>query len=545
MRIVIIGAGIAGLSSYLFLVKHLLNDIAEAHTICIYEAYDIRQDVSDHLEETDSQSDSESTFASKAIGNAIGLGKNGLAVLSRIGDNGEVLRRVQNMGQPVAKWKMGTARGWTIANANVTSPSQDDKGASIADTVMVARQVVWEILRDEVLKHNREAVRTRKVIKTESLQNGKVLLEFQDGSGDTADVLIGADGLRSIVRRTMFENSNDFETQTWPNWLFGRPQRKKDYITPHYEGLTGLGGFVPSEVLEQSGFQAGSMAITFGPNGFFGHGYIGDISQRVNTPTKSVSRPNNVGPVAAWWSTFSSPTPNPFQIHDTPNITASTPGIKTTFDKIAALASLLDRHKSWSDPTIKAILAYVSENRTIEHTYPTYTTPELPTWTNHPANTILIGDAAHALQPSSGQGACQALEDAESLALFLSHYLRAFTCAATPSTSSAAPQLLHKRQAAAVSTALTSFVRFRKPRLAKIYKQSQRMSSMKADMNLVQEYVMYGFIWLATKLPMWKRYNEELFEYDLPRQVRIAVAEGVIRGCEIDVCGGGTVEMDR
>ncbi|KAJ9653814.1 hypothetical protein H2198_007042 [Neophaeococcomyces mojaviensis] len=517
MRIVIIGAGIAGLGSYLFLLKHLLHDDPNAHSINIYESYDIRRDVSTNSEEVNVQPSGEPLFTPKAIGNAIGIGKNGLAVLSRIGKDEEVLKKIQAVGQPVTKWKMGTARGWTIVDAAVSSTRKDDR--TIADTVMIARQVAWEVLRDEVLNHNPGAVIKKKVIKLDSLPSGKILLEFEGGSDDTADLVIGADGLRSIVRRTMFDNTNDFEAQTWSDRLLGRPKKKKDYITPHYEGLTGLGGFVPSEILKQTGFQRGSMAITFGPNGFFGHGYIGDVTNQSSTASDSVSQPDGVGPVAAWWSTFSSKSPVPFQQHNTPSSTASTPGVSTKFDKEAALSSLVNRHKFWRDPTIKAILKYVSEKGTIEHTYPTYTTPELPTW-QHNGNLVLIGDAAHALQPSSGQGACQALEDAESLALFLKHHLQSAKIASITD-----PTRLQANERDAVNRALTSFVLLRKPRIAKIYKQSQKMSKMKSDVNVVVEFLMYFFIWLATKFQTWKQYNDELFEYDVPAEVAMAIHE--------------------
>lgn len=44
----------------------------------------------------------------------------------------------------------------------------------------------------------------------------------------------------------------------------------------------------------------------------------------------------------------------------------------------------------------------------------------LPTWTR--GRVILVGDAAHAMLPTQGQGASQAIEDAEALGEFLNHF---------------------------------------------------------------------------------------------------------------------------
>ncbi|KJZ70843.1 hypothetical protein HIM_09757 [Hirsutella minnesotensis 3608] len=45
-----------------------------------------------------------------------------------------------------------------------------------------------------------------------------------------------------------------------------------------------------------------------------------------------------------------------------------------------------------------------------------------PTWERD--GVVLMGDAAHALPPTSGLGSSQALEDAEAFVLFLSHHMR-------------------------------------------------------------------------------------------------------------------------
>ena len=51
--------------------------------------------------------------------------------------------------------------------------------------------------------------------------------------------------------------------------------------------------------------------------------------------------------------------------------------------------------------------------------YRAYTTPSLSSWKFLSDRVILIGDAAHAISPSGGQGAAIAFEDGESLAYAL------------------------------------------------------------------------------------------------------------------------------
>ncbi len=75
---------------------------------------------------------------------------------------------------------------------------------------------------------------------------------------------------------------------------------------------------------------------------------------------------------------------------------------------------LHQRFQSWPDP-VRAVLKCCDEaslNRIFVHDL-----DPLPYW--HRGNVLIIGDAAHAPLPTSGQGACQALEDAWHLARLL------------------------------------------------------------------------------------------------------------------------------
>ncbi|MCO7188175.1 MULTISPECIES: FAD-dependent monooxygenase [unclassified Pseudoalteromonas] len=78
---------------------------------------------------------------------------------------------------------------------------------------------------------------------------------------------------------------------------------------------------------------------------------------------------------------------------------------------------LNQRFSSWAEPVRSVLKAADTDaiQRIFVHDLDT-----LPYW--HRDNVVLIGDAAHASLPTSGQGACQALEDAWHLAGLISKY---------------------------------------------------------------------------------------------------------------------------
>ena len=490
MKIIIIGAGISGLSTYLFLRKYLDN--FEEHHIRIYEAYDT--DLNSHRQISKSQldtfystcntqrpsPDTEASHSFLALGAGLGLGENGLNVLKHYSQ--DLHDKTVKAGAPVSHWTMSNQRGWTLGKVPVT---QDSESRAVGN-IMIRRHSLWLCLREEFEEAGGVVERQSIASVVPRTSSGKCIVTFKDGSlAEEADLIVGADGLRSIVRKAIFTTSPTVEPQ-------GSYQKDHQYIEPHYEGLVGVGGFVSSYLLEEGGAISGEMTIIFGANGFFG---CGNVTSNSTEQTEANSE------MTAWWSTYPSP---------------SVPDWKDPAAIEHAKSQLKERHKHWKNPVVHKII----EEARVDSVWPTFTTPLLPRWSRD--GLVLIGDAAHCLQPSSGQGASQALEDAEAFALLLARSVsrRAESTHSVPEDSTDAQ--------GEIDLASGAYERMRMPRIARIHEQAKRQGDMKREKGGIEEYIMYGFLWLILKFGFgFKSFNEDLFGYDLHAEVNAAMKKEV------------------
>jgi len=180
----------------------------------------------------------------------------------------------------------------------------------------------------------------------ETRADGTVVARFEDGSEAAADVLVGADGVHSRVRRIV----------------------DPEAPAPRETRMGNVGGFVPAELARGADLAPGVCRMVFGRRAFFGHVVhpSGDVWWFANPPTPYLAAPD-----AAW------------------------------------LADLFEGDHGPAAALVRATphpLAFTLQ----------YELPRVPTWSR--GSIGILGDAAHAASPTSGQGASLAIEYAIELA---------------------------------------------------------------------------------------------------------------------------------
>lgn len=246
---------------------------------------------------------------------------------------------------PTMRFQSGSGRHLGVAGTGL--PLAD---GTVGKTML--RADLYRALRAEARRRGIEIQGNRRLVDADSARDG-VVARFQDGSSARADVLIGADGIRSVVRRLIDP---------------GAPSAR-------YVPKLNLGGFSRATGL---GARPGDYEMIFGRSCFFGY---------VLAPDGEV-----------WW--FANP---PFPDEPLPGALRAV----TDREWRALLARELGKDRG-------PALRIVEQTPTPVFAWPTYDLPPIPHW--YRDRIIVIGDAAHATSPASGQGASMAIEDAVELA---------------------------------------------------------------------------------------------------------------------------------
>ncbi|GII94883.1 FAD-dependent oxidoreductase [Sinosporangium siamense] len=214
------------------------------------------------------------------------------------------------------------------------------------------RADLYRVLRDEAVRRGIH-MEYGKRLEDATLTGDGVRVVFSDGSTAEGDLLVGADGLRSRTRTVIDP---------------GAPRAR-------HVGLLNTGGFTDGVTVPG---EPGTSYFIFGRKCFFGY---------------------NIHPDGqVWW--FANP-----------------PSRKEpTKEELAAVSPqqwrerLMELFRGDTGPMLDVIRA----TDEIMTGWNTYDFPTVPTWYND--RMVIVGDAAHATSPASGQGASMAIEDAVVLA---------------------------------------------------------------------------------------------------------------------------------
>ena len=220
-------------------------------------------------------------------------------------------------------------------------------------TQTIKRADLYRVLHDEAIRRGISIAHNRRLVGAETTPDGGVVARFEDGTEAAGDLLIGADGIHSRARRIIDPAAPE----------------------PRYTGLGNIGGFTRDASVDT---KQGIYVMVWGKRAFFGY---------------TVSPSGEI-----WW--FANP---PI-------------ARKLTRAELAATTTeqwkqrLIDLFVDDATPVVEIIRATTGElTGTNQHDM-----PSVPTWYRGPM--VIVGDAAHATSPASGQGASMAIEDAVVLA---------------------------------------------------------------------------------------------------------------------------------
>jgi len=307
---IVIGAGIAGPVAATALKQAGIS-------ATVYEAYPV---------------------ASDGIGGDLALAANGMRALGIIG----VDDAVRAIALPITGQIMSVnGRGLELPGLDGVEPMQ-----------MVGRGELQRVLHDRAVEAGVDFHYDKRLATVENTATG-VAASFSDGTTATADVLLGADGVRSTVRTLI------------------------DPAAPG-AGYTGLLGFQGSADLDLD-LDPGVMTFAFGKRAYYLYWRTRDgrVTWGANLPSKQ------------YLST-------------------------TDARKIAAADWLTTLRETYAGDTPGEELANLTTEDTLQVLGAIHIMPPIPYW--HRDRMVLLGDAVHAPSNSTGQGASLAIESAIQLA---------------------------------------------------------------------------------------------------------------------------------
>lgn len=290
------------------------------------------------------------------LGGALNIPSNGLRLFDRLGVFAALAARASSTSQLM----MHSLQGAILADLDLAEWSRVQSGFGF---MRVLRRDLIDVLYDGARKQNipvHFGKRMTRIMETDR----ETTVTFADGTTDTADLLLGCDGIHSAVRTLLVSPT----------------------ATPEYSGISNMFTVLPVSRLSDANRKLPSaLHATITSQGMFGvtpctasgdHLYW-FFSRELTIP--GGDKDNREG-----WEAYSK--------QETENF------------KDNLLQIIGEVNSEWADQ----LREIIQKTDTIKF-YPVYRMPSTVAWSTQ--RCLLIGDAAHAMQPHAGQGTSMALED--------------------------------------------------------------------------------------------------------------------------------------
>ncbi|KAL4884872.1 hypothetical protein BJY04DRAFT_180929 [Aspergillus karnatakaensis] len=287
------------------------------------------------------------------IGGALMLSPNALRILDSLG----VYHRIQNQGhnfdnlyfrsqydQPLDSYEFGGEQKYGYR------------------ALRIYRSALIKELTTLVSEAGIKVHYERKFTKVLSETKENVTWEFDDGTTETATVLVGADGIHSKVRKYLYPE-----------------------LEPLFTKAMGVSAAVPTSQLNLP--EGYDLPVTIlNPK----HGAFVIAQQKADGSEVFVGRPKRAPELdRAGWDALLN-------------------------DKEWCIDYLRQDITDFPEVAQNAVARLKTENINL---WPFYVVPKVHSWSSEHSRVIILGDAAHAIPPSAGQGINQAFEDVFTFAL--------------------------------------------------------------------------------------------------------------------------------
>ncbi|KAJ9650105.1 hypothetical protein H2198_010582 [Neophaeococcomyces mojaviensis] len=296
----------------------------------------------------------ESRSAPLNIGGAVMLSPNALKVLDALG----LYQNVRSKGYNFDLLEMQKITGELLETYEFGGI---DKYGYQANRIY--RHELIDVILSDIKAKNISVIYGKKFLRVVEETNDHVTWESDDGQQNTAALLVGADGIHSSVRKYLYPG-----------------------LEPKFTGMGGITAAVPaSQVVHQGGKIDKPITIMVeGKGSFVIAPQKADASEMFFGRQKRMTEQTREG-----WDA----------VHA---------------DKEASVKFLQEGAEAFGQVAVTATQNIPHDKINV---WPFYVIPRLDNWASEKRRVIIVGDSAHAIPPSAGQGINQAFEDVYMFAL--------------------------------------------------------------------------------------------------------------------------------